>query len=489
MRRGALVIAAVLLVTLLPAFAEDDIQQPPPPGERHEIKFPEPAEKTLANGLRVIVVEREALPIISVELVVKSGGEVDPPGAAGAMEMVASLLTRGAGKRTAPQVAQAIEALGGAIDTAAAWDATTVNLTIMSAQADAALGIFADITRRPSFAPSEVERLRGEMLDELRVKMEELGTLAKAAAARAIFGESPYGHSLAGTPKSIAKIGRAQIARLHAEHFRPDNSVLIFAGALTAGQGFAWAEKFFGDWKNSRDPLPATRPADLPPEPRVIVIDMPVAGQAAVILGTTAIARGAPDYFPGVVASAVLGGGYSARLNEEIRVKRGLTYGASSEVAARRRTGSFLAAAQTKNSAGPEVATLMRKELNRLCEEPVPAGELAARVATLTGEYGRSLETNEGFAARIGEWAALGVPLSMLNSFIGNVTAVHADAVQKFAGEHLRAAETSVVIAGRAEDMRVTLGADFPTAEIIPQKALDHDSISLRAPSKPAEKR
>lgn len=478
------ILTALLMMMGALALAEDVGETLPVPGEPRVIRLPEPVEKTLANGLRVIVVERPGLPILSVQLVVKSGGEVDPADGAGAMEMLAALLMRGAGKRSAPQLAQEIEALGGAIETGAGWDATTAKLTIMTAQAGPGLGILRDVVRRPAFAAAEVARLRAETLDELRVKMEEPGTLAKAAAARVIFGDGPYAHMLGGTPGSVARLSRAQLAKLHATYFRPDNAVLVFAGSMTAEQGFAWAAQFFGDWKKPGVPLPALRVVVPPAKPRVVIIDMPNAGQAAVVVGKAAIARKSPDYFPGVVASAVLGGGYSARLNAEIRVKRGLTYGASSDLGVRRLGGAFFAAAQTKNSAGPEVAALMRAELDRLGAEPVPADELTPRTSTLTGEYGRSLETNDGFATRLAAWAVLDVPLGALNGFIPDVLAVKADAVQKFAREHLRSGETSVVIAGHAESFRAALGGAFQDAEIIPQKALDLDAISLRGVAK-----
>ena len=483
-------IFSLALALAMPALAADDgVTVPPPPGEARAIRLPEPAEKTLANGLRVIVVERKGLPILSAQLVIRSGGEVDPAGGAGAMEMTAALLMRGAGKRSAPQLAQAIEALGATIETGAGWDATSAKLTIMSAQAAAGLEILSDVVRRPAFAAAEIERLRAETLDELRVRLEEPGTVAKAAAARVIFGTGPYGHMLGGTPKSVARLSRAQLTKLHASWFRPDNAVFVIVGHASAAQGFAWAEQFFGDWKKPESPLPALPEMQAPAKPRVVIIDMPNAGQAAVVVGKSAIARKAADYYPGVVASAVLGGGYSARLNAEIRVKRGLTYGASSDLGARRLAGAFTAVAQTKNSAGPEVASLMRAELDRLGAEPVPADELTPRTSTLTGEYGRSLETNDGLAARLAGWAAQDVPLATLNAYVTDVLAVRPDAVQKFAREHLRSAETSVVIAGHAESMRASLGDAFKDAEIIPQKALDLDSPGLGGPAKGGKNR
>ena len=183
----------------------------------------------------------------------------------------------------------------------------------------------------------------------------------------------------------------------------------------------------------------------------------------------------------------MLGGGYSARLNAEIRVKRGLTYGAASDLGARRSGGAFSAAAQTKNSAGPEVAILMRAELDRLGAEPVSAAELTPRTSTLTGAADRALETNDGFATRLAGLAALDLPLGTLATFTADVRAVKAGDVRKFARDHLRGGATSVVIAGHAESFRPALGEAFKDAEIIPQQALDLDAASLRAAAKDAK--
>jgi zinc protease len=479
-------VLSLLLLAVPPAWADQsDIQNPPPPAEPRGTKLPVPVEKTLPNGLRVIVVERPGLPLLSAEFMVRNGAELDPVSASGAMEMLSSLLMRGTGGRSAPQLAQAIEALGATIDTAAGWDMSSARLTIMSPRAASGLQILSDVVRRPSIDPAEVERLRAETLDALRVKMEEPGTLARATLGRLIFGDGPYAHPLLGTPESVARVTRAQLGQLHAACYRPDNAALIFAGDLTPAQGFAWAEKYFGDWKNPGTPLPAARPAANISKGRVVIVDMPQAGQAAVLVGREEMPRTAPDYFPGLVASSVLGGGYSARLNEEVRVKRGLTYGASSELAAWRHSGCLVAGAQTKNSAAVEVATLIRAELDRLGSQPVPTGELAARTSTLTGSYGRSLETNDGFVTRLAGWAALGIPLSTLQTYPQDILAVTPAAVQAFAAKNLQGADACVVIAGNADSFRAAAGETFKDALVIPQSELNLESPNLRSKGSP----
>ncbi|MEI8109003.1 MAG: hypothetical protein WCI46_14415, partial [Verrucomicrobiota bacterium] len=126
------VMMGILLTGGTLGWAADDLGVIPKVGELRSIGFPEPVEKTLKNGLRVIVVERPGVPLLTVELVVKSGGEVDPLGKGGAMEMLATMLMRGAGKWSAPELAEMVEALGGTIGTGAGWDETTARLGVMT---------------------------------------------------------------------------------------------------------------------------------------------------------------------------------------------------------------------------------------------------------------------------------------------------------------------------------------------------------------------
>ena len=171
-----------------------------------------------------------------------------------------------------------------------------------------------------------------------------------------------------------------------ASHVKPD--AIIIAGDITPEAGFALAESALGAWaKPTTPPAPAVAAgAALPP--RALTIDMPKIGQAVVFLGRVGPARMADDYFPTVVANNVLGGGYSARLNAEIRIKRGLSYGANSGLTARKQPGPITALAQTRNDAVPDVVDLMVSEFARLGSEPIPANELAARKAVIVAPRG-----------------------------------------------------------------------------------------------------
>ncbi len=468
--------AIVMMLLAVPGFASEL----PPPGEPRPVHFAEPDTKTLSNGLRVFVVSRPGLPLLAAQFAVRSGAEVDPPDMAGLASMTAGLLTRGTSSRPAPEIASSIEALGGAIESNVAWDASALSLTVLSGEAEAALAIFADVIRHPVFADAEIERVRRETLDSLRIAFEEPRTVALTAMQRVIFGKAPYGHARGGTLESIGRITRASIVSLHAQEYRPDNAILVFAGNLTAEQGFAWAEKLFGDWKNPETP-PLAHSFPKPDfTPRTVFIDMPDAGQAAVVVGCPGIKRDADDRMAGLVANGMLGNGYTSRLNSEIRIKRGLSYGARSVLQTLEHPGPFLAYAQTKNSAALEVAGLIRTSLTDMAREPASKDELAPRVSSLVGDFSRGLETNEGYASAVAELATYDRPQGELNTFIPSAEKVTAAEARAFIERRLPADQTALVIAGKFEDYRAAFEKSGIKAEIIPQADLNFDSVNLR---------
>ncbi len=456
---------------------------PPPPASPRSVEFPKPVEKTLANGLRVIVVERSYVPLVSAQLLIKNGAEVDPAGLSGLANMAADLLTKGTAKRSAPEIAQAIEALGGSIDTSAGWDVSRAGVNVISSKIGPALEILADVVRNPTFKTDEIDRLRQQTLDELSVELADPGALARYVAGRVVFGDSAYGHPLNGTPESLPKITRDDIVKFHASYYRPENAILVIGGAITAQDAFALAERNFGNW--ARNPrtffggslgLTATLPQG---KPRVLVIDKPDAGQAAVIVTRLGINRKDPDFFQGIVANSVLNG-YSGRLNQEIRIKRGLSYGASSALDARRAVGPFVASAQTKNESGAQVAELLLGEVTRLSTTPVSDAELTPRKAVLIGGFSRHLEQVNGLVAQVGSLAVQGLGLDEINRYINNVQAVGAADVQRFAGKRLSAGDASIIVVGNAKLFLADLQKQFKDVEVIPVAELDLNNASLR---------
>jgi zinc protease len=478
----ALTLSFALILLCGCAWAQEPQATPPPPSAPHSVEFPRPVEKTLPNGLRVIVVRRAELPLISAQLLIRSGAEVDPPELAGVADMTASLLTRGTTTKSATQIAEAIEALGGSLNSGSGFDASFVTTGVMSSRIGPALEILSDTVRNPSFKDEEIERIRRQDLNGLRVAMGTPGQVGRFVAARVIYGDAAYGHPVAGTPESLPRIKRDDIVKIHDSFYRPDNAILVLGGDLTSENGFALAQKYFGDW--ARPAAEMTKPSVTAPvtesgKRRVVVIDMPSAGQTAVLAVRPAINRSSPDYFRGIVANAILDG-YSGRLNWEIRVKRGLSYGAGSFLDTRRWGGSFFATAQTKNESGAEVASLTLAEIAKLATGDVADTELTTRKASLLGGFARSMETTNGLVSQFGSLALQGISLDEINRYVGNVQAIKAADVKSFASSHLNADSTSVIIVGDASKFLSDLQKQFANAEVIPAAQLDLNSASLR---------
>lgn len=469
--------------TAAPAAAQ---ATPPPPAAPRSVTVPKPVERTLPNGLRVVVVERSNMPLVSAAFVVKNGGEVDPPQLAGLADLTASLLTKGTATRTAPQIAEAIEALGGSIQSGARWDASTASVGVQSSSISPAMEILADVVRRPTFKDEEIERLRQQYLDDLTVALGQPGSIARYVASRVVFGDAPYGHPLSGTPESIARIKRDDIARLHSTYYRPDNAILVIGGDIRADEAFKTAERFFGDWQKPTAPLPtpSAKAADAATggataQPRIVVIDKPDAGQAAVLVARTGIRRTDPEFFRGIVANSVLSG-YSGRLNQEIRIKRGLSYGARSALETRRDTGPFTAEAQTKNESGAVVAGLLLGELSRLANGELPDAELTPRKAVLIGGFARNLETADGLVAQVANLALYGLNFDEINSYINNVQTITAKDVRGFAGTRLDSKAANVIIVGDAKKFLPELQKQYKNVEVIPVAELDLNIAQLR---------
>ncbi len=467
-----------LLLLLLASFATGfavEIEGIPRPAAPRPAEILVPKEKTLANGLRVIVVERPGVPLLTAEFIVRSGSEIDPEKLAGTAKFTASLLTQGTENRTAPQIASEVESLGASLSADAGWDSIHVTLKTLSANADAAFAILAEVARKPKFAPEEIERHRRQALDDLRLEMERPGYVARAVAVRALLGRSPYAHPADGTLASLLRIKRGDIAALHERAFVPGNCVLVMAGNVTSEQGFGLAEKAFGDWAIAKTAAPAL-PKPAVEKPRAILVDLPHAGQAAVYVGGPGLARADDAFTLAEVTNAVLGTGYSSRLNQEIRVKRGLSYGASSALATSREFGLFGASCQTKNESAAEVVALIETELKRLANDPIADDYFASRKEVLTGNFSRDLETNDGYVKRVAELALNGLPLDALAHHVERIRAVDAEAVRPFGGKYLAPEAMTVVVAGRAKDVEKPLRAVFPNLEVIPQSKLDLDT-------------
>ena len=450
----------------------------PQPAAPVAARVPQTAERTLPNGLRVIVASNRTLPLISTSLRVGYGGAADPADRAGLAAITADLLTKGTTTRSATQIASEVESMGAALGANAGADSSVVSLTTLSSEADRAFTVLADVTRNPTFADEELERVRQQSLDGLQVALSDPGSLVGLAMPRAIYGETPYG--AVASARSLQAITHGEAVAYHREHYRPDTAVLVISGDVTPDQGFALAERHFGDWARPAEPAPAQPAASTAnTRPRTIVIDLPGTGQAAVSMGLDGVARTSDDYFPTLLANDIMGGGYASRMNREIRVRRGLSYGAYSGVTARRTPGPIIATAQTRNDAAVQVVDLMRTEFERIGTTDASAAELSSRQASLIGDFGRDVETTSGVANQLSVLSLYGLPPEKLRTYVADINAVTLAQVRDAGARHFDPDNASLVVAGDADVFYSALRRTHRNAERISVEDLNLDRAAL----------
>ena len=452
----------------------------PGPGPERAVETPAVVERTLSNGLRVFVARTDSLPLVSARLTFQAGSSDDAQGQEGTAQMAAALITQGAAGRTAPEIATDIERLGAAIGASATSDFTSVYANSPTDTFDETFALMTQLVRQPDFSTEELDRQRDQALDGLRVSLSQPGPIASAVVARAVYGDAPYGDPGGGTLDSLPAIDRDAVAAFHAGNWNPGTANLVFSGDIDPEAAFAMAEAAFGDWQGTGGSAGASNPAGAPVTPRVIVVDLPGSGQAAVSVAGRAISRTDEDYFRLLVGNAVMGGGYSARLNREIRIERGLSYGAGSSFAARQDEGYVVASTQTRNDAAAEVVSLILAEITRLSAEQATDDEMAPRRATLVGGFARSLETVDGLGGAVASLANYGLPMSELEAYAPNVRGVTPEQIQAFAAEHLRPGDFSIVVVGDSAQFIDALRAAHPNVEVIPATDLDLDVAALR---------
>lgn len=473
-RVGRVAISLASGLLLATAASAQPYLTPPPPAAPRPLAIAAPSEAKLANGLRVIVARREGIPLVSAELVALSGAEVDPPRLAGLASLSAALMTQGTKHHSAPQLAAAAEALGGSLDSGAGWNQASVSMTVTTPKLDAALALVAEVAREPVFAPDEIERMRTQTLDSLKVAYASPGTLASLVAERLAYGAGAYGHPASGTPASLPRIQRADLVAMHRQTFRPDNAVLILAGDITPEAGLAAARRHFGSWAAPSGAKPAPIKAEAASTgPTSAIVEMAGSGQAAVVLALALPERSGSERSIGAVLNSVLGGGYSSRLMQEIRIKRGLSYGASSALEARREGAFFRATVQTKNESAAEVVGLVQAEVDRLAAQLVGADELAARKTTLIGGFSRSVETTAGLATAIRSLVVANRPPAELKTRIESLQAVSDDDIRRYAAANFGAAKRRLAVAGEAKTFSAALQPMLPGAVTVRQDALD----------------
>jgi zinc protease len=455
-------------------------ERAPRPLPARAVKFPPYEIRTLSNGLQVIAVAHHEQPAVSLRLIVRAGGAQDPDGKPGLASLAASLLDQGTTTKSAEQVAQSIDSIGGAMGVGAGTDLTSMFAAVMKDSLDAGLDILADVARNPAFAQEEIERQRQQMVSAMKVSYEDPDYIADTVFDRLVYGFHPYGKPDSGTPESLASITQKDLQGFHQRWFGPNNAILAIVGDVTPEQAFAGAERAFGKW--ARVEIPTMKPAAVPPSTRrVVIVDRPGAVQTEIRVGLIGLPRKHPDYLALDLAMNILGGEGGNRLHRVLRSERGLTYGAEAEIQALRDTGNIVASTDTRSDSTTEALRLIVDEIARLRRDRVHERELGDAQAYLTGSFPLTIETPGAIALQVLNAVVFGLDLQELQTYRERVNGVTPDDIQRVAREYLHPDRLSIVLVGDANVFAKQLPAvGFDQIEQIPLSQLDLAAPDLR---------
>lgn len=466
----------------LSVLPEDQREAPPAPGTRPTVEAPAIVEQTLSNGVEVVAAQTGDVPIATMTVLVPGGGASDSRAKAGVANLAASLADKGTADMTAQEIAGTLESLGASVSATAGSDGSYFSLTAPVANMAQAGRILSAMIRSADYPTEEFERERKRAIDGLTANMSDPGALASMATRPVLYGDAAYGSQLSGTLESLADITRADLIEHRRTWWHPSRSKIIVSGGLAPDEAQALAASLFGDWRGAGDPPPQIdNPAGEAGPVRTVVIDMPEAGQAAVYAGVRTPTRASEDFFPLEIANAVLGGGSSGRLFEEVRTKRSISYGAYSSLPERADDGYLIASSQTQNSTADEVVQVFLNEFDRLGTEAFEQDLIDKRRTYLSGGYARTLESSSGFNAVVAGLMQQGLEPAEAARYADRLAAVSPAAASASASKYVSADQATVIVVGNASEFIDELRAIRPDVEVIPASELDLSRGNLRA--------
>ena len=423
-------------------------------GKDKPIPAPHIVKRTLANGLQVWVVARTGLPRVDFVLAVRGAGyAADDARSPGFASLMAGLLSegtgphKGGGGRDSRAIAEAAQGMGGSVGASAALDGIVVSANAVASQAGPMLELLAEVARLPSFAANEVALAKANALQSLQVQEATPRFRAERALGKAIYGAHPYGH----TEPTTAAIDGATEAMLKAEHarrFRPERSLLVITGRILEADAMALAQHAFGDWKAAGAASADTAQPPSNAKPVRVLLERAGSVQSTIRLGSPGIAAGVDELVPMRLASTILGGGFSSRVNLNLREEKGYTYGASAGARVYRAGGAIVGGADVRNAVSGAALTEFFSEYRKIGVDLVPAPEMAMNKRYIAGTYLIGNQLQRSVATTLAANWLIGLPAEFLGQYVPLIQKVTAEQVRAIGKKYFAPENQSIVVVG-----------------------------------------
>jgi predicted Zn-dependent peptidase len=393
------------------------------------------------------MVEQRELPMVSMNMVFGTGSSNEPDGKTGVASITSQLLDDGTATRSAGDIANQLQSIGANMGSFSGWDSTNVTMQTLTKNLDKAIDIYADIVQNPAFPAKEVESLRGRLLVGLRQQKSNPNAISDVVYNKVLYGNHPYGRS--NTEASIKAITRDDLVGYYGSTYRPNNATLIVVGSFDKAAIKSQLEKAFGGWKGGEISAKDLGTAKSLEKAGIYLVDRPNSAQSVVSVGQVGVDRLNPDYYSLLVMNTILGGGFTSRINMNLREDKGYTYGARSGFVFRRGAGPFSAGGDIQTAVTKEAIEEFMKELNDIRGgRPVTQKELDYNKQSLIRRYPSGFETVGAISNQLANLVTYGLPDSYFNDYISKVNAVTIEDVDRVAKKYLDPSKMAIVIVG-----------------------------------------
>ena len=454
----------------------------PAPAPIKTALFPPFQEATLANGLHLLVVHNDKQPVVAVSLSFPAGSAYDPAGKSGLADMLAGLLTKGAGKRSAEEISAAIEGVGGSIGAGSSSDFLTLHSEVLANNAKLAFDLIADAAIRPTLPEKELELLRKQTLSALQLEQGQPASIASHAFLRGLFGDQPYGRK--ADPKSVGAITHDDLVAFQKARLRPSGALLVVAGSLSFPQAQALAQAAFAGWTGTAPTVAPAKPLVQRSAMEIVLVHRPGSVQSNIVVGNLTWPPTDPRSYAARVANKILGGGANARLFMILREQKSWTYGAYSNLSSNKYAGYFQATSEVRTEVTDSALVEMLVQLKRIGAEAVPTLEFDQAKNAMTGTFPLSIETAGQVAAQVANAKLLGLPADYVQTYRKKLSAVTASQMQAAAKAAIRPGQALIVVVGDGAKIYDKLLAIGPVRIVSPDGTpLTASELTVKAAS------
>lgn len=428
-------------------------------------------ERMLSNGLKVVVVPNHEVPFVTMKLGLRYGAWAEDPQKPGVASMTLAMLDKGTKQHTAAQFAEEVEFNAIELGGTAEMDVASVDVSCVSDQTERATRLLAEAVLEPLFADDEFKILRQQAELSLMVSSREPSFLADREFRRRLYGDHPYARLASGEVEDLRRITSDDLKDWWKTFARPDMAVLLIAGDVEPSQMHQMAEKYLGEWKAAgAAPQPALASIPAPGPTHVYLVDQPGAVQSQIRVGHLGVTREHAEYHVTRVLTQIFGGGFNSRLNEAIRVKRGLTYGASGGFSAQRMAGQFAVSTFSKTPKTAETLQVLLEVVRGMREAPPATPELDNSRHYLLGSFAGQRETPQATLADLWLMDYAKLPPDYFQKALSAYKQCSGDQVNRAAQGLIHPDSLSIVVVGDAKQIQADLEKIAPVTVVDPAR-------------------